>query len=82
MTLTLLLMRAETEALCENRGPMSANPMDVDIVHPTWRQATTIREANGTKTPVSTFESGYYAMSRDRCPRSSLVGRQSGSSEI
>lgn len=36
---------------------MSANPMDVDLARPTsWMQATTIREANGTKTPLPTFE--------------------------
>ncbi|WDA11853.1 hypothetical protein [Paracoccus marcusii] len=36
---------------------MSANPMDVDLARPTSRmQATTIREANGTKTPLPTFE--------------------------
>ncbi|UFM65551.1 hypothetical protein LOS78_18145 [Paracoccus sp. MA] len=36
---------------------MSANPMDVDLARPTsWMQATTIREANGTETPLPTFE--------------------------
>lgn len=31
--------------------------MDVDLARPTSRmQATTIREANGTKTPLPTFE--------------------------
>lgn len=36
---------------------MSANPMDVDLARPTsWMQPTTIREANGTETPLPTFE--------------------------
>lgn len=36
---------------------MSANPMDVDLARPTsWMQPTTIREANGTETPLPSFE--------------------------
>ena len=36
---------------------MSAHPMDVDLARPTsWMQATTIREANGSETPLPTFE--------------------------
>lgn len=36
---------------------MSANPMDVDLARPTsWIQPTTIREANGTETPLPKFE--------------------------
>lgn len=36
---------------------MSANPMDVDLARPTsWMQPTTIREGNGTETPLPTFE--------------------------
>ena len=31
--------------------------MDVDLARPTsWMQATTIREANGTETPLPTFD--------------------------
>ncbi|KAF0133812.1 MAG: hypothetical protein FD152_1555 [Xanthobacteraceae bacterium] len=36
---------------------MSANPMDVDLARPTsWMQPTTIREANGSETPLPSFE--------------------------
>ena len=36
---------------------MSANPMDVDLALPTsWMQPTTIREANGSETPLPSFE--------------------------
>lgn len=36
---------------------MSVNPMDVDLARPTsWMQATTIREADGTETPLPTFD--------------------------
>lgn len=36
---------------------MSANPMDVDLTRPTsWMQPTTIREANGSETPLPSFE--------------------------
>lgn len=36
---------------------MSANPMDVDLARPTsWMQPTTIREANGSETPLPLFE--------------------------
>ena len=36
---------------------MSANPMDVDLARPTsWMQPTTIREANGSETPLPTFD--------------------------
>lgn len=36
---------------------MSANPMDVDLARPTsWMQATTIREPDGSETPLPTFE--------------------------
>tara|TARA_R110002110_G_scaffold68731_10_gene185886 strand:- start:10871 stop:11758 length:888 start_codon:yes stop_codon:yes gene_type:complete len=36
---------------------MSANPMDVDLARPmSWMQPMTIREANGTETPLPSFE--------------------------
>lgn len=36
---------------------MSTTPMDVDLAHPkSWMQATTIREADGTETPLPLFE--------------------------
>lgn len=36
---------------------MSSNPMDVDLARPTsWMQPTTIREANGSETPLPSFE--------------------------
>jgi len=36
---------------------MSANPMDVDLARPTsWMQPTTIREANGSETPLPSFD--------------------------
>jgi type III restriction enzyme len=36
---------------------MSATPMDVDLARPkSWMQATTIREADGTETPLPLFE--------------------------
>jgi len=36
---------------------MSANPIDVDLARPTsWMQPTTIREANGSETPLPSFE--------------------------
>jgi type III restriction enzyme len=36
---------------------MSAHPLDVDLAKPTsWMQSTTIREADGTETPLPTFE--------------------------
>ena len=36
---------------------MSTNPMDVDLARPTsWMQPTTIREANGSETPLPSFE--------------------------
>jgi type III restriction enzyme len=36
---------------------MSANPMDVDLARPTsWMQPTTIREANGSDTPLPSFQ--------------------------
>ena len=36
---------------------MSANPMDVDLARPTsWMQPTMIREANGSLTPLPSFE--------------------------
>jgi len=36
---------------------MSANPMDVDLARPTsWMQPTTIRETNGSETPLPSFE--------------------------
>ena len=36
---------------------MSVDPMDVDLARPTsWMQPTTIREANGSETPLPSFE--------------------------
>ncbi|MEQ8349247.1 MAG: DEAD/DEAH box helicase family protein [Sneathiellaceae bacterium] len=36
---------------------MSANPMDVELARPTsWMHPTTIREANGSETPLPSFE--------------------------
>ena len=36
---------------------MSVNPVDVDLAKPTsWMQRTTVREADGSETPIPTFE--------------------------
>ena len=37
---------------------MSADPEDIDLAKPkSWMEATTVREANGTETPLPTYES-------------------------
>jgi len=56
--------RVEIKSLSDERQDvyrqireMSANPMDVDLARPSsWMQPTSIREANGTETPLPRFE--------------------------
>lgn len=56
--------RVEIKSLSDERQDvyrqireMSANPMDVDLARPTsWMQPSSIREANGTETPLPRFE--------------------------
>lgn len=48
---------------------MSANPMEVELARPTsWMQTTTIREANGTETPLPTFEKHLLCDEQGRFP--------------
>ena len=63
-TLWLSKYRVHIKSLSDERQDvyrqireMSANPMDVDLARPTsWMQATVIREANGSETPLPRFE--------------------------